>query len=52
MADAGPAGDFRERELPALVLAQHVHRGVDDGAAQIAVMIGFSVVSCMVFRCQ
>ena len=40
MADASAAGELPERKSPASAFLEHVHRGVDDDPAKIAVMIG------------
>ena len=40
MADTGPARHLPQRELPALVLAQHVLRRLDDDALEVAVVVG------------
>jgi hypothetical protein len=40
VADAGAAGEFAQRKLKALSLTQDFQRGVDDRAAQVAVVLG------------
>jgi len=40
VADARPARHLPQRELPALVVAQHRLRGLNDDPLQVAVMVG------------
>ena len=45
MAYASPAGDFPQRELPALLLPKHIQRRLDNRTTEITVMIG--AVGCV-----
>jgi hypothetical protein len=40
VAHPGASGHFSEREGPVLLLGDQFERGVDQGAAEVAVMIG------------